>query len=341
MAIAVATYNSARYFENLSKSIDAQRPGLGKLAMKLEVHCFDGGSDDSTIASAKLHGWLIHENSEGDPISAKTAALNTLPCDYICFLDHDELFINANSLARRIEYMESNVDVVAAFPSGYDPAELSESAKFGTQFGDIFSALYFKSVNDSRYRSASLVDSGFEIDPICDGVLVHQLPIPRRVLLEPAAGACIVRANMARTVTGASRHSDLLPNLLYLRAPGVRVAHFDSDPILHVSNDSWATLAMKQDWRVHQAFRAESAGVRARPASRLSLLLASLSIFLGASLVFPVLRHERTLRERGGSVGFRSLLRIERFFVRSVVSAVVSKFSARSEDLSLTRRYGR
>lgn len=324
VAVVVATYNSERYMEGLRENLHAQRLALTALNYTMEIHCFDGGSTDATRSQIGEFGWALHENVAGDPISAKELAARSVESEFLCFLDHDERLSDSFSLANRLQVLDSDSSMVAIFPSGYDVTGLSPSGAFGSQFGDIFSALNYKTVNDSRFRHAILERIGFTQHPRFSSVICASLPLQGPLILEAVAGACLVRRSALAGLLTSPSSGSRLPNLVHLLGEGL-VGHHSGDPVLHVSDDSWGVIRRKQDWRIRKAFDAKSSGVRSRPEGSLRSRLTLFRVLLGGSLFLPALLDGILLSRRTGGRLIWVTVKLEFWFVISFARCALGK----------------
>lgn len=293
ISVVIATFNSADRIPGLHESLVNQVDALGDpWGNRLQVLCVDGGSTDSTRAVASEAQWTVLNNPAGDPVSAKIIGWEAAAADLIVFIDHDELLIRCDSLARKLALLESDDSVLAVFSSGYYIEEMCPADAYLSEFGDAFSCLIYKSRNNSSIRNRiGRIRAEVELDDAD----IYATPRPKsRILLEIAAqGTMVSKARLRESLNQQDRSGDLL-----LRGVGLtslphsaRVAVLKDDPVAHDPRASWRSIRAKGRWRLHNNLRTtKSSGgaFRAREGGQSSVYFAVLYLIHVLAL-FPLL----------------------------------------------------
>lgn len=261
ITLVIATFNSADRVELVRDSLLGQRDEFGMpWGARLKVMCVDGGSTDSTCERARAAGWTVLDNPAGDPVSAKVLGWETAESDVVCFLDHDEVFLKADSLAKRMRILSSDPKLVAVFSSGYCIQGMKSADAYLSEYGDAFSCFAYRSRNNcaTPRRLGRLQAEKRLVD-------AKIYPTPRvadRVLLEVAAqGVLVSKGRLARALGHGSPTAETLLQGAGLTnlVDSARVALANDDPVGHYPRASWSSIRAKSRWRLHNNLRSTGA----------------------------------------------------------------------------------
>lgn len=252
VSVIVATYNSEDRITDLMASLASQHDEWGNpWGDRLQVLCVDGGSTDSTREVVLEAGWILLDNPAGDPVSAKVIGWESASSDLVCFIDHDEVLLRSDSIARRKRDLALNPKVVAAFCSGYLIDNLNPADAYLSEFGDAFSCFAYKSRNNSAVPNR-LGHMQFELDT--GEAKIYATPKRGdRVLLEIAAQGVLVSRTRLASALGhktPSRETFLRGVGLTDLADSSRFAIAKDDPVGHQPRASWSTIRAKGRWRL-------------------------------------------------------------------------------------------
>jgi len=257
ISVIIATYNSADRIEMLKQSLSSQLDERGEpWGDRLEVLCVDGGSTDSTRELAAKAQWTVLNNPAGDPANAKVIGWESATSDFVVFLDHDEILLRTDSLARKLAVINSCPAVVAVFSSGYCISSLDAPDAYLSEFGDAFSCFSYRSRNSSSTgRRLGRIRAEVNL-PDAE---IYVTPRPgSRVLLEIAVqGVLVSKARLARSL------GEVTPTgQVFLRGAGLtnlagwaRVGLLKDDPVGHDPRASWSSIRAKGEWRLHNNLR--------------------------------------------------------------------------------------
>jgi glycosyltransferase involved in cell wall biosynthesis len=281
ISVIIATYNSSDRVPKLKETLDRQVDEHGEpWGDRLQVLCVDGGSTDATRELALEAQWSVLDNPAGDPVSAKVIGWNAAKSDLVCVLDHDEVLINTDSLARKLDALISNPTIVAVFSSGYYVEDLRSPDAYLSEFGDAFSSFAYRSRNNSSAmnRLGRVTPEQTSLN-----LRIYNTPKPRnRVLLEIAAqGVLTSKGRLAQSLGQASSTGEVLlrgAGLTFL-AESAQVALLNNDPIGHDPRASWSSIRAKGRWRLHNNLRitkASGGAFRSREGRQTTILVAFL-----------------------------------------------------------------
>jgi len=148
VTVAIATFNSERTLSLALESIAKQN------YPKELVHILviDGGSSDSTLEIALNYNCTIMNNPLVGPVHAKHLGLLHAQTKYLVYLDHDEVFDNANSIKKKINLFNKNSNVKIVIGSGYKTPSTTASINYYlNEFGDPFSFYIYRLSKDYRF----------------------------------------------------------------------------------------------------------------------------------------------------------------------------------------------
>ena len=295
ISVIIATYNSAERIHKLKETLDKQVDKYGQpWGDRLEVLCVDGGSTDATRELALEAQWSVLDNPAGDPVSAKVIGWEAAESDLVCLLDHDEVLVNVDSLARKLDALISYPTVVAVFSSGYSIEGLRSPDAYLSEFGDAFSSFAYRSRNNSSAMNR-LGRVTPELTP--HNLRIYNTPKPRnRILIEIAAqGVLISKARLSQSLGQARSTGQVLlrgAGLTFL-AESAQFALLNNDPVGHDPRASWSLIRAKGRWRLHNNLcNTEISGgsFRSREGRQTAIRLGLLFLFHVISIVPLVIR---------------------------------------------------
>ena len=125
ISVIIATYNSSEFIEETLKSVYNQQ-GID-IKFKLDVILVDDCSTDSTLKIAKRFPVRIFETTEnsGGPNKGRNIGLKNAFGDYICLLDHDDLWLSYK-LVSQLPFLKK-VKIVSC---GYNLFDINSNKKF-------------------------------------------------------------------------------------------------------------------------------------------------------------------------------------------------------------------
>lgn len=147
--IIIATFNSMKTLPLTLDAILRQSVGIENI----EVLLVDGFSTDGTRDIQTKYPFVkLIDNPLVDPVNAKYLGYTKASCNYIIYLDHDEVLENTDSLLLKKKSFEENSSLVAISTSGYkNPEGYSFLNQYINDFGDPFSAFYYNLSKDFRF----------------------------------------------------------------------------------------------------------------------------------------------------------------------------------------------
>ena len=119
ISVIMPTYNSARTIEESLQSIRNQNFDQDKA----EILIMDGGSTDDTLEIAKKYNCRILNNERRLPEFAKQIGFDEAKGEWGIFIDSDEMFLNMDSFANRIRFLEQNSKVKNLVSTGMSCAD--------------------------------------------------------------------------------------------------------------------------------------------------------------------------------------------------------------------------
>ena len=302
ISVIIATYNSSDRVPKLKETLDRQVDEHGEpWGDRLQVLCVDGGSTDATRDLAREAQWSVIDNPAGDPVSAKVIGWEASSSDLVCLLDHDEVLINPDSLARKSQALISHPTVVAVFSSGYYIKNLRSQDAYLSEFGDAFSSFAYRSRNNSSARNRL---GRVTPEQTARSLRIYNTPKTRnRILLEIAAqGVLISKARLAQALGQARSTGQVLlrgAGLTFL-AESAQVALLNDDPVGHDPRASWSLIRAKGRWRLHNNLRitkASGGAFRSREGRHTTILVAFL-YSLHVVTVFPLVARATVISVR-------------------------------------------
>jgi glycosyltransferase involved in cell wall biosynthesis len=256
LSFVVATFNSERHLDDLSRSINAS---AGSSGLGFEILAVDGGSTDETLRVARELKMRVLENPNGNAIAAKHLGLWAARGRYVCFMDHDERFHNVKTVERAIRTFKTQSHIRAIMTSGYILSRAESGSNwYASEFGDPVSLFLYRFPNRFGVRETTFVskfcssrDSEFTAIVKCSE---QQGP----VLCELVAAASFVDAEFFRTTFGAElQDPNNIPHLFYLLGNDDEredeVGLLKDCPIRHESVSSWRQVCSKVRWRIGNA----------------------------------------------------------------------------------------
>ena len=129
VSVVIPTFNSESFIAEALDSVFSQE------GFDLQVIVVDDGSEDSTVEVVRgFPGVLCIKQKNRGPASARNTGLRVAKCDYIAFLDSDDLWPDGK-LQRQISLMEANPDVALIFGDcrQYDSAGFFEATLFESE----------------------------------------------------------------------------------------------------------------------------------------------------------------------------------------------------------------
>lgn len=260
VSIIIATFNSRRTLPKVLEAINRQTYPK----KKLEIMVVDGGSTDSTVSIAKqFHCRVIH-NPNVEPLYAKYLGYRYAKGSYIIFIDHDEVFENADSIKNRVHVFESNKDIKAVIGTGYkNPKGLHIINQYINEFGDPFSFFIYRLsknteffLNTMRKRYKVILD----IDT-CTIFDLSTSSMPALIELV-ALGGMIDAAFFKKKHPEIIKQYHLMGHLLYiLRTTSSLIAITKNDGLFHYASDNLDNYVKKIIWRIkNNIFYTETLG---------------------------------------------------------------------------------
>jgi glycosyltransferase involved in cell wall biosynthesis len=250
ISILIATFNSERTLKLVLEAI--KRQTLPR--EQVEILIVDGGSKDKTLKIAREYNCRIINNPMVDPLNAKYLGFMKAKGKYLIGLDHDEVFLNPESLKHRLEVFKDK-RVRALHSSGYiTPKECSPMNFYINEFGDPFSFFIYNLTKDYRFFIDTIKKNYTVIKENNDYLIIEFDKVKNRApLMELLAGAGMVdREFVLRNLDGIVPHKELfLPHLhLHLLALTPYIAIMKNDPLNHYSAESIGKYFKKLEWRI-------------------------------------------------------------------------------------------
>lgn len=252
MTVVIASYNSSRFLDRIAMNLSEQEtPGDDSV---LEVLLVDGGSTDDTVIKAKQLGFMVLENPDGDPISAKFIGLNNAKARLVCILDHDEFLVRTDSLLAKFEFFRQTTNLRAVVSAGYRFKNDVTSNMYASEFGDPVSMMIYRSPNNEHFKLTSfqrhLKLTASEVGKSIFIAASEQQPI----LCEMAAGAGVIDIDFFRLYHPEMFESkNIFPHAYYLLDNTDCIGMIHGDAVLHDSAESWSVVRSKIVWRLNNA----------------------------------------------------------------------------------------
>lgn len=249
VSVIIATFNSSRLLPQVLTSVRNQTYPQDAI----EILVVDGGSGDATVEIAKKFGCRVIRNPKVEPLYARYLGYVQARGDYIMYIDHDEILLNAHSIKERIDMFHENPRVKATTGNGYrSPEDYGVINRYINEFGDAFSFFmyrlskredFFLPIMRSRYNVISEKTSYVVFN------LSSSADIP---LIELAAGGGMIdAAYFKKAFPEIISRYHLIPHFLHLlRRKHSLLAVMKNDPILHYAADDFVAYVQKIIWRV-------------------------------------------------------------------------------------------
>jgi len=258
LTLVIPTYNSENHllrFHELYMRLMSQSQG------SLSILIVDGGSVDNTLSFEREFGFTIVINYRGDPVNAKYLGFTHANTDLVAFLDHDEIFLDLESINKRIVCFEENSQLVGLFSSGYRVSLANSTTPniYSSKYGDPFNFYVYGSRNDDSRISE--LDKCFYMKGIRTSSLnityhlIEKFRPNRRFLLECSSmGVTIHKERLRNAIPDFKVNPIDLPNLFYLvmaKNSYYRFGILQHDFIDHFSSESWTIVKNKLRWRIN------------------------------------------------------------------------------------------
>ncbi len=241
ISIIMATYNSGKTIEKSLKSIRCQNLEESLV----EVLVIDGGSTDNTIDIAKKYNCKVLENPYRLPEFAKRIGLRNAKGKYMQIMDSDEVFPENDVLSKRIEFMESHVEVKLLLAGCTSPKDFkSLCGEYINVMGDPFSAFTYNWFDDGNIGLVKRASTGCN-----DGAYISRFG--KNEITPIGDSLTLFRGDYVR-----KHHNDELDEVnstvLFQRVLREThlVAHIEGDYVYHYSKSGFKDYLRKLKFRV-------------------------------------------------------------------------------------------
>lgn len=248
-SIIIATFNSARILPKVLASIKKQTYPRNRI----EILIVDGGSTDKTLTIAKTYHCRIIVNPNVEPLYAKYLGYMNAKNRYICYVDHDEVIVNPDSIKRKIRLLTEHSDIKAVIGNGYQsPPGYHVINRYINEFGEPFSFFMYRLSKDVDFFLSTMRKQYTLVTDAKDYMIFDLSASARAPIIELTAAGSIFDGNFfKKKFTQIRSHYHLIPHmLLLLRSDHPHFGIMKNDPIIHYSSDSVAGYMQKIIWRI-------------------------------------------------------------------------------------------
>lgn len=288
VSIIMPTYNADKIIGESLQAIKEQTYPQEKI----EILVIDGGSTDKTIDIAQSYGAKIINNPERLPEAAKEIGLNSCRGEYALYVDSDEMFINKESLEKRIKIFRENNDIKVITSTGKISKEnASAMTKYSNYVSDPFSFLVYNLNGNNRLEE---LKKKYHYKDF--GYYVEFNYFENDVLPLFDAAMNMFEVKFVKDLYGKSQEKNNFAANIFeysVKESGCS-AMLKDDFIYHEPNETMQSFLSKMKWRVYNNVfvpKGEGIGFAARGKRYKELKYKKIFFVLYSCLIIPVLLH--------------------------------------------------
>lgn len=249
VSIMIATYNSGWI---LSKTLDAIRK-QSYPKKKLDILIVDGGSTDNTRELALKYGCRVLDNPKKEPGYAKLIGFREARGKYLITIDHDEILVNKDSIANKVQALLSVPECRVALCSGYTRAAGSSLFnEYMSEFGDPYSLYIYYFPKGYGFFEKLLRRHYSIVLDTNEHFVVDFKGMKKQPLIEVACLGTMIDREFFVENTDIMTNISTLAHIFYmmLDMDSTRVIVLKGDPLIHDSLDSLKKYWPKLKWRI-------------------------------------------------------------------------------------------
>lgn len=250
ITIAILTYNSSKTLRLVFEGVKRQTLD----PMLIDLMIVDGGSKDDTLAIAARYGARVVHNLKTEMISGRQLGICEARGRYICFIDHDEVLENPNSLTLKLQILKENANVRAVVGSGYTYDKSTPMINlYINEFGDPFSYFIYKSSKDSNRFPVEMDKKFLPISSKADYSIFNFNETYRRLpIIEITTSGAVVDLFFLKEQLPEllENPQELVHLLFYFCEKSAQIAITKSDGVLHYSAETLNRYLLKIRWRI-------------------------------------------------------------------------------------------
>lgn len=256
ISIIMPAFNADRTIEQALKAIRKQNYPQNKI----EILIVDGGSTDRTIEIAKKYNVVLLHNKKKLPEAAKEIGLRKCSGKYALYIDSDEIFINRDSLKKRIQIFEENPELKSITATGKVSKKSANAITvYSNYVSDPFS--YFVYQLDGNNRLDELMKK-YRFSDFGDYLIFYYKKGQTLPLFDAAMNMFEVefaRKGYKTCKNKSNFAANIFENMV--RESGMS-AMLKDDLIYHIPEETIKTYLSKMKWRVYNnVFQPKGEGI--------------------------------------------------------------------------------
>lgn len=226
----------------------------------IEILVIDGGSTDRTVEIAKKYNAILFKNQRKLPEAAKEIGFCKCSGKYALYIDADEVFINPDSLRKRVEILEKHPNLKSITATGKISKKTANAVTvYSNYVSDPFSYFVYQLNGNNRMEE---LNKKYKHHDFGEYVIYSYKDTQVLPLFDAAMNMFdmeFARKKYMNCKNKSNFTANIFENLV--RGSGMS-AMLKDDMIYHIPEETIKTYLLKMKWRVYNnVFKPQNEGI--------------------------------------------------------------------------------